>query len=219
MRPIPPKPQAITRSHFFRSASCAAILLTTRPNSAIAGSETTAWPTLANPVSGSQSRRVVDPAGFLPLQDYERLERILEKLELDTGYAVRVLSRSRRMLSDGAGDYTDARQVSPVLTLRSTFNVTAAQQQQAILIVADRGIPGALEAGSSFLSFPYVGESARLALPDVFWGRLQREYGRRAFVAVRGEAASIVVTCELILSCLRNEEFCTAVPSAGSSFF
>ena len=68
-----------------------------------------------------------------------------------------------------------------------------------------------------------IGERARFALPDIFWTRLQREYAKAAFVESRGEAASIVTTCEFILSCLRNEavneDVCTDVPPASSSFF
>ena len=89
----------------------------------------------------------------------------------------------------------------------------------AAVLIADRGPPGALEAGSSFLTFD-VGTGVNFVLPDIFWQRLQREYGKQRFVEARGEAASIIVACELILTCLRSEEgYCTTVPPASSSAF
>ena len=94
----------------------------------------------------------------------------------------------------------------------------ASARASSILLVGDRGIAGALEAGSAFLSFE-VGDNVKVSLPDVFFARLRQEYGRRSFVEPRGEAAAIVVACELILTCLRSEEgFCTSVPPASKYF-
>ena len=42
--------------------------------------------------------------------------------------------------------------------------------------------------GGSFLRYE-VGDNVRMQMPDAFWGRLQREYGRIRYVQSRGEAA------------------------------
>lgn len=164
------------------------------------------------------TRRVLDTAGYLDVESYDRLDRILAKLESDTGFSIKVLTRSRRStaFSDESEDSWTNAQASKIL--RCGFN--ASPTPSTILIVADRGIAGALEAGSSFLTFPYVGDTVLFSLPGVFWSRLQREYGRKAFVEKRGEAASIVVSCEQVITCLRSEEqSCTTVPPASASFF
>jgi hypothetical protein len=162
-------------------------------------------------------RRVVDTAGYLDDESYSRLDRILGKLESDTGFSVRVLTRSRRAASvvDEEENWTRSQ---PSNILRCGFN--SAPTSSTILIVADRGIAGALDAGSSFITFPYIGDTVQFALPGVYWSRLQREYGRKNFVEKRGEAASIIVSCEQVITCLRSEEqSCTTVPPASTSFF
>ena len=175
-------------------------------------------PAAASSLCSDSPQRIVDSAGFLDDAQRSRLDRILLKLEEDTGFALRVLSRSRTRRGDDDDDeswYT----LKPTAILRCGFGLSGSGQN-AMLIVADRGIAGALDAGSSFLTFPFVGDQANFALPDVFWKRLQREYGRKAFIDSRGEAASVIVACEQIITCLRSEEqFCTDVPPASASFF
>ena len=173
-------------------------------------------PSLAMPCSSTDV--VLDAASFLNSGDTARLDRILRQLQADTGYKLRVLSRSR--LTD---EWTQDRN-----SVRCALGVAGRDgsglDADAVIVIADRGLKGALAAGSSFLSYD-IGERARFALPDIFWTRLQREYAKAAFVESRGEAASIVTTCEVILSCLRNdvnvlnEDVCTDVPPASSSFF
>lgn len=151
---------------------------------------------------------VLDTAGYLDAPELERLERILRKGEEQTGCAIRVLTRNRL-----SADWT-----RDTKAVRCAFDVAATRD--SVLIVADRGIAGALEAGASFLSFDVAGPNVRLALPPSYWARLVQEYGRQSYVSKRGEAASIVTSCELILTCLRSEEgFCTTVPAASSSYF
>jgi len=172
-------------------------------------------PSLAMPCSSTDV--VLDAASFLNSGDTVRLDRILRQLQADTGYKLRVLSRSR--LTD---EWTQDRN-----SVRCALGVAGRDgsglDADGVIVIADRGLKGALAAGSSFLSYD-IGERARFALPDIFWTRLQREYAKAAFVESRGEAASIVTTCEVILSCLRNdvtndEDVCTDVPPASSSFF
>jgi hypothetical protein len=154
---------------------------------------------------------VADLAGVLERSEAERLERILRSLEADTGYKVRVVTQAR-----GGGRDSEA-----LADLKRGWRIggsSAAVDPNAILVIADRGISGSLEAGSPYLRYD-VGANVQLVLPGVFWGRLQREYGKLSFVERRGEAAAVVVSCELILTCLRNEDFCITVPPASSSYF
>ena len=145
---------------------------------------------------------VRDLAHYLPADEKERLIRILRKGEQQTGVRLRVLSRSR-----ASPEWAfEPREV------RSRLGIDAPSRPDSLLLIADRGLEGALEAGSAFLSFE-VGDNLGAALPPVFFGRLRQEYGRQKFISARGEAASIVTACELILSCLRSEDgFCTSVP-------
>ena len=135
----------------------------------------------------------------------------MSRLEETSGFSVRVLTRDRR-----SAEWT---RESTISVLACKLGVARGQLASSVIIVADRGIEGALEAGSSFLTFPVVGDNVQLYLPPVFWARLQREYGRRAFVENRGEAASIVTACELVITCLNSEDGCIAVPPATASYF
>ena len=87
------------------------------------------------------------------------------------------------------------------------------------MLAAERGIPGRLEAGGSLLKPLFVGNNVELILPEIFWSRLKREYGTNTFVQSRGEAAAVTRSVEIILTCLRNEDFCVNVPSASASYF
>ena len=153
---------------------------------------------------GGASSYVVDTANYLPADELSRLERILQKGQEQTGVAIRVLTRSRA---------SDEWTYDPA-SVKCKLGIDAAVRDNSIVLTADRGIQGALEAGSSFLNFQ-VGRNIGVNLPDVFFARLRQEYGRRSFVEARGEAASVVTAVELILTCLRSEEgFCTTVPPA-----
>ncbi|KAL3898411.1 MAG: hypothetical protein SGPRY_012843, partial [Prymnesium sp.] len=147
----------------------------------------------ASALIGSEPQ-LLDLGGVFSSQREEmaRLERILAALEADTGYKLRVLTLSPQLRGDAAV-LSQARQTLRIQMVKGRIEPNAA------LILADRGIPGSLEAGSPYLRYD-VGDNVRLVLPDIFWGRLQREYGKRAFVEARGDAASIIVTCELVLT-------------------
>ena len=151
---------------------------------------------------------VQDRQGFLQLAEEQRLERILTKLEVDTGYKIRVLTQSK----------ATAPELGPLLQSWQIGQGGRLRDPNAVLMVADRGLKGKLEAGGSFLRYE-VGDNVRLKVPDTFWGRLQREYGRIRYVESRGEAAAVVTSCELIITCLRDEQGCTDVPDASSSVF
>ena len=151
---------------------------------------------------------VQDRQGYLEPAAEQRLERILAKLEADTGYKLRVLTQSK----------STAPELGPLLQEWRIGQGGKLRDPNAVLMVADRGLKGKLEAGGSFLRYE-VGDNVRMQMPDAFWGRLQREYGRIRYVESRGEAAAVVTSCELIITCLRDEEGCTDVPDASSSFF
>ena len=149
---------------------------------------------------------VQDAANFLSSSERARLERIIGKLEADTGFELRVLSRARNGFASDEDEEVPWTRRPPSQILQCGFSKTPGVK--TILIVADRGIAGALDAGSSFITFPYIGDAATLALPGVFFGRLQREYGRKAYVSSRGEAASIVATCEVIITVCKGLSCC-----------
>ena len=151
---------------------------------------------------------VQDRQGYLEPAAEQRLERILAKLEADTGYKLRVLTQSK----------STAPELGPLLQEWNIGQGGKLRDPNAVLMVADRGLKGKLEAGGSFLRYE-VGDNVRMQMPDAFWGRLQREYGRIRYVESRGEAAAVVTSCELIITCLRDEEGCTDVPDASSSVF
>ena len=153
---------------------------------------------------------ILDAAGYLPAAERERLVRIMRKGEAQTGVRIRVVTRSR---APGAEWAYDPKTVRCRLGIENPI-----ARADSLLIVGDRGIAGALEAGSAFLSFD-VGSNLQLSLDPTFFGRLRQEYGRRSFVEARGEAASVTIAVELILTCLRSEAgFCTGrdVPAASS---
>tara|TARA_B110001452_G_scaffold263825_1_gene265852 strand:+ start:711 stop:1319 length:609 start_codon:yes stop_codon:yes gene_type:complete len=171
------------------------------------------WPSFAAEPERAPSA-VLDLQGYLPPSDLDRLDRILTKLEADTGFKVRVLTQSRET----------APEMGPVLQRWRVGDGGRLRDPNAVLMVADRGLRGKLEqAGGSFIRYE-VGDNVRVRVPDSYWGRLQREYAKIDFIQKRGEAAAIITSCELIISCLRNDDFsdpsiCTDVPKAGESFF
>jgi hypothetical protein len=60
-----------------------------------------------------------------------------------------------------------------------------------------------------------VGEGVKLALPNVFWTRLQGKFGTLSYVRDNGIDLAIINAIEGIASCLRSEErFCLQPPDA-----
>jgi len=151
---------------------------------------------------------VLDLQGFLDAPGQGRLTRILGKLEEDTGFVLRVVTQDR----------SNAPELNSLLARWRIDRRGGGIAPNAIVVVADRGLQGSLESGGSLLKF-LVGDDVMLALPPVFWGRLRREYGMKEFVLTRGEAAAIITSCEIVITCLRNEDFCTEVPSSKASYF
>jgi len=160
-------------------------------------------------LQGSPVSPVLDPLHCLDSEARARLCRIVGKLQDDTGFRLRVLTQDRSSASC-------ARRALELWRISSGSGGSVVPD--AIVLIAERGIEGSLEAGSPLLKF-LVGDDVLLPLPPIFWSRLRREYGGASFVKSRGEAASVVTSCELIISCLRNEAFCVTVPPASSSFF
>ena len=82
---------------------------------------------------------VQDRQGFLEPAAEERLERILAKLEADTGYKIRVLTQSKNT----------APELGPLLQDWRIGLGGKLRDPNAVLMVADRGLKGKLEAGTT----------------------------------------------------------------------
>ena len=100
---------------------------------------------------------VQDRQGYLEPAAEQRLERILAKLEADTGYKLRVLTQSKNT----------APELGPLLQEWRIGQGGKLRDPNAVLMVADRGLKGKLEAGGSFLRYE-VGDNVRMQMPDAF---------------------------------------------------
>ena len=151
---------------------------------------------------------VDDNAGYFGADpsSFARLQRILGGLQRDTGYRVYYQTLPSGANKDGP---------LGLAALRAKWSV----DDDTVVLTADRGIPGRLQAGGSLIRVDFLGDNVALKLPEMFWARLRREYGSFSFVDARGEATAIVRSAEVIITCLRNEEYCTTVERADASYF
>lgn len=63
-----------------------------------------------------------------------------------------------------------------------------------------------------------VGEGVKLALPNIFWTRLQGKFGNTFYVRENGIDLAITNAIDAIVSCLRSEDqYCVDVPDAAPS--
>jgi hypothetical protein len=70
---------------------------------------------------------------------------------------------------------------------------------------------------SNVLNFN-VGDGVKLNLPNIFWTRLQSEYGTLSYVRDNGIDLAITNAVDAIVTCLRSEDqFCTSVPKEAPS--
>lgn len=172
----------------------------TAADSSLLCDEEGAWREPAGPRSA-----VIDTQGWFGEARQMRLERILAKLEQDTGFRVRVATQRRGCPSrTQLADYWQLGR-----------GKEAASNSNVLLLLADRGLAGRMDAGGTLFRFE-AGAEVRLVLAQSFFAQLQREYGREGFVKANDEGAAIELACELALTCLRNEEYCTDVPAADS---
>ena len=99
-------------------------------------------PPCANPLP-TVIRRVLDLQGYLSPAEEARLERILTKLEDDTGWKLRVLTQSK----------ATAPELGPLLQWWQIGQGGRLRDPNAVVLVADRGLKGKLEAGGSFVRY------------------------------------------------------------------
>ncbi|CAM9270758.1 unnamed protein product [Heterosigma akashiwo] len=142
----------------------------------------------------SEQTNVIDTVKMLTKGQVGRLDKLLAKLEKDTGYKLRVLCQS----------YPN----TPGLAIRDFWGV----DEKTVVLVADEGTFGrnAARGPANLLNFN-VGSGLDLALPARFWVRLQSEYGNKFFVEDVGKDQAVLTAVEAIAYCLR-QGYCVDVP-------
>jgi hypothetical protein len=147
-----------------------------------------------------QGLNVIQTEKFLTTGQAKRMNELLASLERDTGYRVRVLCQS----------YPN----TPGLAIREYWSLGKADQKddKYVVLVVDQ-----FGGRSNVLNFN-VGEGVKLALPNIFWTRLQSMYGNAFYVRDNGIDSAIVNAVEAIATCLRSADaFCIEVPSTSPS--
>ena len=143
---------------------------------------------------------VIQTEKFLTAGQARRMDQLLAALERDTGWRVRVLCQS----------YPN----TPGLAIRDYWSLGKEGQKDdryVVLVVDQFGGKG------NVLNFN-VGEGTKLALPNVFWTRLQGKYGNTFYVRENGIDLAVTNAIDAIVSCLRSEEqFCVQVPETAPS--
>jgi hypothetical protein len=155
-------------------------------------------------------RTVIQTERYLTPGQVRRVERVLEALERDTGYRVRVLCQ-RYPLTPGLAVREYWSVGTQPLDPGSRSKNDDSDDRYVVLVADDFGGRG------NVLNFN-VGDGVLLALPNVFWSRLRNKYGTKFYVEENGTDAAIVNAVEAIATCLRSEErYCTSVPDQGPS--
>jgi TPM domain len=194
------------REVLFRQGPAAALLT-------LAATAASVW--TASPPPASARLEAVNRPELLPKGEYtnviqtekvltsgqaKRMNDILTALERDTGYRVRVLCQRYP--------------VTPGLAIRDYWSLGKDDQKDdkyVVLVVDDFGGKG------NVLNFN-VGDGVKLALPNVFWTRLQAKYGTTFFVKDNGVDLAAINAIEAIATCLRSEDqFCSSVPDVAPS--
>lgn len=154
-----------------------------------------------NLLPNEKGLNVIQVEKFLTSGQVKRLDTLLSNLERDSGYRVRVLCQA----------YPN----TPGLAIRDYWDLGYEGQKDdkyIVMIVDQFGGKG------NALNFN-VGEGVKLALPNVFWSRLQAKYGTTFYIRDYGIDVAITNAIEAIASCLRSEDqYCTNVPDASPSF-
>lgn len=143
---------------------------------------------------------VIQTEKFLTSGQAKRMDKLLAALERDTGFRVKVLCQN----------YPN----TPGLAIRDYWSLGKEDQKDdkyVVLVVDQFGGKG------NVLNFN-VGDGVKLALPNVFWTRLQAKFGNTFYVRDNGIDLAITNAIDAIVSCLRSEDqFCTAVPDESPS--
>ena len=133
---------------------------------------------------------VIDLEKFLAPSQAKKMDKLLAKLEEDTGYKVRVLCQRYPQ--------------TPGLAIKSYWGL----DDKSIVMVVDRG--QSKSGMSNILNFN-VGQGVDLALPPVFWTRLRNYFGTAFYVKDNGEDVAIISAVDTVVGCLRSG-FCSDVP-------
>lgn len=143
---------------------------------------------------------VIQTEKFLTSGQAKRMDALLGALERDTGWRVRVLCQS----------YPN----TPGLAIRDYWSLGKEGQKDdkyVVLVVDQFGGKG------NVLNFN-VGEGVKLALPNIFWTRLQGKFGNTFYVKDNGIDLAVTNAIDAIVSCLRSEDqYCVDVPDAAPS--
>jgi TPM domain len=147
-----------------------------------------------------QGLKVIQTEKFLTSGQAKRMDQLLSALERDTGWRVRVLCQA----------YPN----TPGLAIRDYWDLGKEGQKDdkyVVLVVDEFGGKG------NVLNFN-VGDGTKLALPNIFWTRLQAKYGNTFYVRDNGIDLAITNAIEAIVSCLKSEDqYCVSVPDEAPS--
>jgi TPM domain len=179
------------------TSSASVVVWTTSPQAAHARLEAVNRPEL---LPKGEYTNVIQTEKVLTSGQAKRMNDLLSALERDTGYRVRVLCQRYP--------------VTPGLAIRDYWSLGKDDQKDdryVVLVVDDFGGKG------NVLNFN-VGDGVKLALPNVFWTRLQAKYGTTFFVKDNGVDTAAINAIEAIATCLRSEDqFCSSVPDVAPS--
>eukprot|EP00617_Octactis_speculum_P017308 CAMPEP_0185767678 /NCGR_PEP_ID=MMETSP1174-20130828/45489_1 /TAXON_ID=35687 /ORGANISM="Dictyocha speculum, Strain CCMP1381" /LENGTH=140 /DNA_ID=CAMNT_0028452005 /DNA_START=382 /DNA_END=804 /DNA_ORIENTATION=- len=123
----------------------------------------------------------------------KRMDEKIAKLEADTGYRLRVLTQS----------YPE----TPGLAIKDYWGVN----DKTIVMVVDHR-KNAQGVTSNILNFN-VGESVEGDLPPVFFSRVRNFFGTQRYIKESGEDQAVEGAVDSIVTCLRQEEFCSDIPA------
>ncbi|KAJ1476182.1 hypothetical protein T484DRAFT_1908386 [Baffinella frigidus] len=153
---------------------------------------------------------VIDLEKILTKGQANKMDKLLAKLEVDTGYKLRVLCQR----------YPE----TPGLAIKEYWGI----DDKTIVMVVDRGnsksgssnilnfnVGGGVDLAlpsSTILNFN-VGGGVDLALPSVFFTRLRNFFGNSYYIRDYGEDVAVINTVDTIVGCLRDG-FCIDVPDA-----
>ncbi|KAH7289406.1 hypothetical protein KP509_30G000100 [Ceratopteris richardii] len=150
------------------------------------------------PLSSSESlasEAFLDYAGVLSPSRAASLEKDLTDLEKETGWKIRVVTKSGRAASVSGKD------------LKELWK----PDEKTVVIIEDISSPNILNFNA--------GKDVLAKLPRQFFLELQSRYGNKFFVEQEGEGEALVSTVGAIRECLHRPEGCKNVPGLTSDLY